>query len=93
MTCSSCKYLNEEKKMDGKVSGSLYFCSKLGTYVDGCEEKCKNHEKAYCRTNFKCDEIYNEGKNFYDDDRKPSYYMMQLVIVIIFGLILKLLIL
>ena len=91
MTCSSCKYLDENKKLEGKVSGSSYYCSNIKSYVRGNQDKCDKHEKAYCRRIFDCDEIYNEGVKFYDDDRPTSYYIAQLIFTILFCSIMKLL--
>lgn len=49
--CCSCKYLNENKKMEGRVNGSLYYCSKLKTYVNGasgsCDNYCIDHGRKY----------------------------------------------
>ena len=64
MTCCSCKYLNEEKKLDGK------------------------YESSFRGTN-RCNEIYNDGKNFYNDTHSVSYYLFILIVVIIIAIIAR----
>ena len=46
MTCSSCKYLNENKKLDGKVSGCEYFCNKNKYFVNGQNNACNKYESS-----------------------------------------------
>jgi len=84
MTCSSCKYLNENKKLDGKVSGCEYFCNKNKHFVNGQNNACNK----YGSTN-RCNEIYNEGKDFHNDIHSVSYYLFILIIVIIIAIIAR----
>lgn len=51
MTCSSCKYLNENKKLDGKVSGCEYFCNKNKYFVNGQNNACNKYESSFRSTN------------------------------------------
>lgn len=88
MTCSSCKYLNENKKLDGKVSGCEYFCNKNKYFVNGQNNACNKYESSFRRTN-RCNEIYNEGKDFYNDIHSVSYYLFILIIVIIISIIAR----
>lgn len=90
MTCSSCKYLNTDKKYEGCVSGCKYYCEKYKTYIDGSQYSCDNYEKHYGRSNYTCDKICEDGNNFHDDDKSISYYITVLILIIIGGLILKL---
>lgn len=89
MTCSSCKYLEESKKVDGKVSGACYYCSYFKKYVNGSDDKCEKHDKSYARNNYACDKIYNEGLQFYDDDKPVFIYILQLMFYIILGLLIN----
>ena len=45
MTCSSCKYLNTDKKYEGCVSGYKYYCEKYKTYIDGSQYSCDKYVK------------------------------------------------
>ena len=80
MTCCSCKYLNEEKKLDGKVSGCEYFCNK--------NNACDKYESSFRGIN-RCNEIYNDGKNFYNDTHSVSYYLFIFIVVIIIAIIAR----
>lgn len=86
--CCSCKYLDEKKKKDGKVSGSIYFCSKNKKFVNGKDDCCKAYSKHPLRKSHISNEIYRNGKKFYNDDTSPGTYLFALVGIIIFGLIL-----
>ena len=90
MACSSCSNLDESKKKKGAVSGAKYYCKKLKTYVGG-DFECEKYEKSYMRKNFTCDDIYNEGRQFYDDDKPTSHYVIILIVILLFGLLAKLL--
>lgn len=82
MTCSSCKNLNEKKKADGAVSGCKYECKKLKAYVLGSNEACPKYEKCY-RDVDTCNKIYNEGRNWDNDNHSPSFYLIIAIILII----------
>lgn len=75
MTCSSCKNLDEKKKVDGAVSGARYYCKKHKTYVDGSMDACDKYEKCY-RDNDTCDKIYEEGRDFDNDKNSASFYLL-----------------
>ena len=91
MTCSSCKYLKESDRKEGKVSGACYYCENFEKYVKGCDNKCEKYEKDYGRNNYTCDSIYNEGSNFYDDDNPIGIYILELIICIIFLIVFNIL--
>lgn len=91
MSCSSCKYLKESKKKAGKVSGNLYYCSKIDNFVNGANNGCEKYELSYSRKNYDCDRVYKDGESFYDDDKPVSFYVGLLFLLIIFGVILKIL--
>ena len=88
MTCSSCKYLNTDKKYEGCVSGCKYYCEKYKTYIDGSQYSCDKYDKHYGRNNYICDKICEDGHNFYDDNKSKGAYLILLVLIIIGGLIL-----
>ena len=88
MGCCSCKFLVEKNKIEGKVNGSLYYCSKLKTYVNGANDKCDDYYLAQGRGGTVRDEIYNDGRKYYDDTTPIGFYLVVLVILIILGLFL-----
>lgn len=89
MTCSSCKYLKEDKKCEGAVSGCKYYCEKYKAYIDGSQYSCDKYEKHYGRSNYMCDKICDDGNNFYDDSRSVGDYVILLILIIIGGLLLN----
>lgn len=88
MTCSSCEYLKENKKVDGASSGTKYYCSKYKKYVYGCNDKCEKFSRSIIRSNMKCDEIYNKGLIYSDDTHSVSYYITLLIFILIFVFII-----
>ena len=90
MTCSSCKYLNTDKKYEGAVSGCKYYCEKYKTYIDGSQYSCDKYEKHYGRSSYTCDKVCEDGNNFYDDNKSVSFYVFVLIIILILGFLLNL---
>ncbi len=90
MTCSSCKYLVETDKKEGALCGAKYYCTKTGCYVDGSSDKCNIFEKSYTRKNYTCNDIYNEGRMYSDDDKPVSFYIIVLILILVLGSILRL---
>lgn len=88
MGCCSCKYLNENCKIEGRVNGSLYYCSKLKTYVNGASGSCDNYCIDHGRKIYTRDEIYDDGKKYYNDTTPVGFYLVVLIILIILGLFL-----
>ena len=88
MNCSMCKYLITDNKKDGEFTGAQYYCKKNDCYVSGNCKGCSNFEKSYTRSNYEMQDIYEEGENFSDDTREPSFYMGLLIFIIIIGLII-----
>ena len=60
--CADCKYLIEDRKKDGKVSGCCYYCAKMKDYVNGSDSICDNFEKTYSRKYTTTHQIYKDGK-------------------------------
>lgn len=88
MTCSSCKYLDENKKLNGKVSGCKYFCNKNKLFINGQNDACRYYINSFRSTNT-CNDIYNDGKIFYDDTHSVSYYLFILIIICIIFIIAR----
>ena len=87
--CCSCKNLDEKKSAKGAVSGCKYYCKKLKTYVSGDDDSCPKFEKSITRSTDKCNDIFKEGKDFYNDTHSVGYYgVILLILVIIMILIL-----
>lgn len=91
MGCQSCIYLIEDNKKEGKVDGAVYYCSKLKKYVNGATDECDKYKKCYGRTSYIKNQIYNDGKRYYNDETPVSFYAIALVFICITGFILKLL--
>lgn len=89
MSCSSCKYLKENNKYDGAITGCIYYCSKMNNYVNGANNSCDKYELAYSRKYYLCNKIYKDGETFYDDTTPNSFYLFVLAFLIILGIILK----
>ena len=88
MTCSSCKNLDEKKKLDGKVSGRRYYCKKHKCYVGGDNDACDKYQGCY-RSNDRCNEIYEEGRDFYNDTHSVLYYVVICIIAILLLIIAR----
>ena len=82
MSCSSCKYLKENNKKEGCVSGSCYFCSKNNCYVNGANNKCSHFQKSY-RSNYICDKIFEDGEIYYDNGKGNGFYLIILIIMLL----------
>lgn len=87
MGCCSCVHLKEDKKSNGKVNGCVYFCSKKKTYVNGAGDACDKYEVDRLRKTHIRDEIYRDGKNYYNDDTPFSLYLFAAIVLFILGLI------
>ena len=88
MGCYNCSNLDPSKKKPGKVSGNLYYCKKLKDFVNPYEFNCNNFDKTYSRKSWENDEIYKDGKSYYDNDTPLWVYSFVLIALIILGLIL-----
>lgn len=88
MGCCSCKNLDTKKKVDGAVSGVRYYCKKKKTYVGG-DFSCDKYEKGMRSTDEE-NKIFKEGRDWYNDDRPVSYYLLIFVIIIIAFIIIYL---
>lgn len=82
MSCSSCKYLKENNKKEGCVSGACYFCSKNNCYVNGANNKCSHFQKSY-RSNYICDKIFEDGEIYYDNGKGNGFYLIILIIMLL----------
>lgn len=86
MNCAYCDNLDPKKKVPGKVSGNLYYCKKLKTFVNptmkGCEKYTKSKRKYY-----ESDDMLREGREYNNDIIPNGLYLAILIILIIIGLI------
>lgn len=89
MGCSGCRFLDTKKKKEGKVNGAVYFCSKQKKFINGANDACDSYKVDPFRKAYERDEIYKDGKKFYDDDRPLSSYIFILIIIILLAIILK----
>ena len=89
MSCSSCKYLDTSKKNNGAISGCCYYCSKKKCYVNGSNSKCEEFETSYGRSSYECNNIYEQGEQYYDDTTPISAYLVLLVFLIIIAIIVN----
>ena len=91
MGCNSCDNLKEKQKKTGKVNGSVYFCSKMKTYVSGASDGCDNYKKDIMRSSYMKDEIYREGRKYSDDNTSVGVYLAAAIILGIIAFILNVL--
>ena len=89
MGCCHCKYLVESNRKEGKSSGAVYYCKKKKVYVNG-NGYCDSFDKDYGKSSYTVNEIYHDGKEFYDDDTDPGFYLVVLITMIILGTIVNL---
>lgn len=87
MNCYNCANLDPEKKKAGKVAGNLYFCKKNKVYVNAAKTTCEHYEKSY-RQKDQDSDIYEDSKEYYDNDTPISFYIVILIALIIIGLIM-----
>lgn len=64
MGCYNCKYLKMSDRKDGKINGSVYYCTKLKKYVNGAYDDCDNYYKDYARKTYESDLIYENGRHY-----------------------------
>lgn len=86
MGCHSCGNLDAKKKSKGKASGALYFCKKNKSFVNPTSKGCKNYKKC-SRKPWENDEIYNDGKLYFNDIIPAIVYIIIFFILIIIGLL------
>ena len=89
MSCSSCKYLKENDKKNGEVSGCCYYCSKKECYVNGSSNKCEEFETSYGRSSYECNKIFEDGEHYYNDATPLSAYVILLIFMIIIAIIVN----
>ena len=88
MGCCQCKCLSENDRKEGKCSGALYYCKEKKKYVNG-NGACDEFTKDYGRSSYITNEIYDDGRKFYDDDKDPGTYLIILIILIIMAIIVN----
>ncbi len=86
--CYNCSNLDPEKKSKGKLDGALYYCKKNKAFVNAAKDGCEKWDKAD-RKSYVNDEIYDESKKYYNDDKPVGFYLIVLIIVVIFLVLLS----
>ncbi len=89
MSCSSCKYLNVDKKSNGAVSGCCYYCSKKKCYVNGSNNSCCEFENNYGRRSYECNKIYEEGEHYCNDTTPMELYIIMVIFMIVIAIIVN----
>ena len=86
MVCAGCKNLDTKKKANGAVSGVRYYCKKNKVYVGGYSPICGKFVKA-SRDNDTYNKLYNEGKEWDNDKKSASFYLVIGVILLVITVI------
>lgn len=89
MGCYNCKFLKASDKKDGAVTGSVYLCTKIKKYVNGASDGCDKYYKDYTRKTYEGDEIYNNGKYYYNDSTPVSTCLFIAVVLLILAIIIN----
>ena len=84
--CSDCSYIDTSKVKPGKVSGNLYYCKKLKEYVNPSMCGCEKFDKTYSRKSYENDEIYQDGKDYYNNDTPLGLLIGIFIFLVILGL-------
>ena len=90
MSCCRCAFLSYADKKDGKMRGAVYFCKKKKKYVNGNDSACAYYSKDYSRKSHEVNEIYENGRDYYNDETNPGVYLVILIILIILAIIVNL---
>lgn len=88
--CSDCTYLNPDKAKDG--AKGCYKCSKKGKFMLANTPACDKFDKAYARSNYKKEELYDQGKelsNRYTSKTSPGTLLVLLIILVIIAILVN----
>ena len=80
--CYNCSNLDTKKKSNGKLDGCLYFCKKNKCFVNAAKDGCPKWNKSD-RKPTEIDEIYNNSKRYYNDDKPITFYVFLLILVLL----------
>ena len=83
MACYNCEHLVVSNKKDGSTNGCLYYCSKNKTYVNGASDGCDNYNKDISRPAYINNDIYNNGRHYYNGSNLPLSVQVLLIVVLI----------
>lgn len=86
MGCYNCGNLDAKKKSKGKVSGAIYYCKKMKTYVNPTNNGCKNFKKC-SRKPWDNEAIYKDGQKYFNDRTPAVVYIILFIIIVIIGLL------
>lgn len=83
MGCYDWENLKYKDKKEGKVNGAVYFCKKRKTYVRGSDGGCDKHKRDILRKSSEKNEIYNNGKHYYNSEASIVSVVLLLIALII----------
>ena len=83
MGCYDCAYLDVNNKKEGNTNGCLYYCTKMKQYVNAAYDSCNAYSKDYSRKTYENNEIYNNGKHYYNGSDTPLSLKIILIIILI----------
>ena len=63
-----------------------HYCKKLKTYVNPYRDGCEKWEKSD-RKGYENDELYDQGKKYYNDDKPLGFYLFLLGLVLLICII------
>lgn len=90
MACYDCKYLNANDKKYGNTNGCLYYCVKCEKYVNGACNGCDAYAKDFERDTYENNEIYNNGRHYYNGSKLSlSVRIIFVIILIILAIIVN----
>jgi len=85
--CYKCKNLDVKKKAAGEESGFIYYCKKQKKYVNPVSPGCDKFEDGK-RDYYEDKEVLQNGKDYSNDTKPWSFYLIVFIILVILGLIL-----
>ena len=83
MECYNCEHLNKDDKKEGKINGCMYYCTKMKKYVNGSCDYCEAWSKDYKRFDYENNEIYNNGRHYYDGNDISIKIIFVIILIII----------
>lgn len=81
--CYNCEYLNSKDTKEGKCNGCLYYCTKNKKYVNGSCDSCGSYSKDILRLTYENNEIYNNGRKYYNGSDTPLSVQVIFVVILI----------
>lgn len=86
MACYNCSHLVVENTKNGSINGCLYYCTKTKKYVNGASDSCDSFTREN-RPSYINNEIYNNGKHYYNGNISISIKVIFIIVLVILALI------